>query len=304
MSGPAGAALARAVQDCRRQPEIGRGTARIPGGPQGEVAEACAISVAWQIALRDGCSPPGQPGDLAHEVRQWLGIGSGDPISLADAWWIVATRTYGARPQPWILLLVTTPGEDAIPENHINVINGPGQWNGKMAMALGNGLHFDPVWWHPTAATIPTTLVDFFKSRAAFLLDAGAAAAVLMASGFLPRLRVRLNRQDRPSEFTRAAFMGLTEVAARAASQEHHNHLLDPAWTSSVLILDCGLPLAQDVHTLAGLNVSNMINGGISCGVGPPAWAVLIDDRFLWLAQSNARTSMVVIEAAACRLLT
>ena len=70
-----------------------------------------------------------------------------------------------------------------------------------------------------------------------------------------------------------------------------------------MLILDCGFPLAQNEHTLAGLNVSSMINGGIRCGQGPPAWAVMVDDRFLWLAQSNARTSMTVIEAAAGRLL-
>ena len=120
-------------------------------------------------------------GTIAQQARRLNGIRPDGIAPIADAWWAIMARTRGGQTQPRLLVLRTAGGR--ICDDTVEVVAGPGRWYGSLVAAAGGGAHCRPVWWHDTGerrAAVPEAACRVYGPRASLVIDAGAAAAVML----------------------------------------------------------------------------------------------------------------------------
>ena len=83
--------------------------------------------------------------ELAVRTRQWANIGPDAHIEIADAWWVVSK--YFLPHGPWPSLMVLTAPDSTIAVDRTILLQMPGPPDDRTFTVLGNGYHFDPVWW-------------------------------------------------------------------------------------------------------------------------------------------------------------
>ena len=83
--------------------------------------------------------------ELADRARQWANILPDAHIEIADAWWVA--NKYFLPHGPWPCLMVLTAPDSTIEVDRTMLLQVPGPPDDRVFTVLGNGYHFDPVWW-------------------------------------------------------------------------------------------------------------------------------------------------------------
>ena len=283
------------TRDCPSHwPQMGRGHARVPGGPLGQEINACAISTCCQLIASVCNRAIPDHGGLAHAMRAWLRLQAGDTIPIADAWWLIAARAFGVHPQPRLLILNT--GARVVRDPDLTVAIGPGIWDGRYVAAVGSGSHFDPLWWRQGNAiqAIATGQVqERLSSRITLQTDAGPAAAFLIGTGSVVLVQVDLHPLtwtgsldtetiDRWGQEVDAAVNRLTPEDRERAN----------GWKNNCIAFACVTPdpaplLGNDRPTPALYQLVHAVGDMRTRPHAAAEWILAADPDRLWLARAN-----------------
>ena len=148
--GPEAAALVAVTGNSapiKEAPRLGRGAVNVWTANGTWVTQACAVSSTTQLLAKAyGHALSNQVvADLARNIRSWAGISAEAHIEIADAWWV--TLKHFLPIGPWPRLLVLTALGHLISFDRTMVLQVPGPSDGRTLVVLGDGTHFDPVWW-------------------------------------------------------------------------------------------------------------------------------------------------------------
>ena len=133
-----------------RMPKIGRGVVNIQATDGTMVGNSCAVSSIVQLLAREYHIEVTSEAtaDLAVMVRRWEHVPENATIEISDAWWYILPRYLPIGPWPELLVMRNNRGR-LDPEGTIRLTI-PGPTEAKMLAVIGDGGHFDPVWW-PTS---------------------------------------------------------------------------------------------------------------------------------------------------------
>ena len=84
-------------------------------------------------------------GDLALGVHKLAGLANGATLDISDVWWSALLRWIPRGPWPGLLVLYAPQGQVLWESSALLRI--PGPTDDRIFCVLGNGGHFDPVWW-------------------------------------------------------------------------------------------------------------------------------------------------------------
>jgi len=163
--------------------------------------QACAASSVWQLLFevvgRDAIASDMQ-GWWAYWVRCCNNLSGNDILPIADIWWIaVAGLRRATMPR---LLVIRTRGGIAN-DADVGVMATPTRWDGTYVTILGDGGHFDPVWWPEgtrNRATRPNGLPDTHAVHS-INADASPAVGVAWALGMSVTGLCPLSDRNRPN---------------------------------------------------------------------------------------------------------
>ena len=264
------------------------------GGPFGQEINACAVSTCCQL-IANVCNRviPDQ-GGLANEVRAWLRLQAGDTIPIADAWWLIAARTFGVQPQPRLLILNTS--AQVVRDLDLTVAIGSGVWDGRYVTAVGTGSHFDPLWWRQGSAlqAIATGQIqEHFGNRISLQTDAGPAAAFLIGTGSTVQAQVGLHPSAWTGMLDTETFEGWAqEIDIALSRMTLEDRERANGWRSNCIALTCLTPdpallLRTDRHTPALYQLVHTTRDTRSRPQTAARWILAADPDRLWLAQAN-----------------
>jgi len=168
---------------------------------RGMIRQACALSSVAQLVEAHCGVTVGSVGTIGQQVRRLNGIRQDGIVPIADVWWAVMARTRGCQPQPRLLVLRTESGR--IRDDTVEVVAGPGAWNGSLVAAAGGGAHFRPVWWSSAGqrgAAVPDDVSRVYGPRASPVIDAGAAAAIMMLAQAQLYCKAAMNPRSWPED--------------------------------------------------------------------------------------------------------
>ena len=145
-------------------PRLGRGEAHITSSNGAEISEACAASSITQL-LCEGYKRAYSntaTADLALAVQQMTGIANGTALDISDVWWKALTDILPAGPWPGLLVFCAPQG--SINLGRSCILRLPGPVDDRLFSVIGDGCHFDPIWWPSTTGA--TAAVQDLTSRA------------------------------------------------------------------------------------------------------------------------------------------
>ena len=131
-------------------PRKGRGVVNMQATDGTLVRYACAVSSIIQLLIKEYgvVVSSEETADLAIMVRKWERTQPDTVIEISDAWWYILPRYLPRGPWPELLVLRLEGG--LLNPDHTLRVTIPGPADMKTLVAIGDGGHFDPVWW-PTS---------------------------------------------------------------------------------------------------------------------------------------------------------
>ena len=151
--------------------------AAVVAAPDGSrVENACAASSVVQLL----CAQYGQPFTYALAARvatvthTWSGTPTGSPLEIANAWWIALTELFPNGPWPGLLVLY---GRNRIEWERSILLRIPGPVDERVFAVIGDGAHFDPIWWQGS---------DGYKATCAEIPAPISNIATTLTAGFGP----------------------------------------------------------------------------------------------------------------------
>ena len=124
---------------------IGKVTLTQPDG--GLLVNVCAASSIAQLVCVEYRLPFSETvaAKIAEEAQRWTSACNGSLLEISDVWWVALKSLL---PQgPWPGLIVLNAQHNKIWWDRTTLLRIPGPADDKLLAVIGNGRHFDPVWW-------------------------------------------------------------------------------------------------------------------------------------------------------------
>ena len=133
-------------------PRVGRGEVRFQSSTRTQIDQGCSASSITQLLCTEYDREYSEDTAvwLATEVQRRTGNPNGTPLDISDVWW---TALISLLPEgPWPGLMVVLAQQGRIYPDRSCLFRIPGPADNRTLYVLGDGRHFDPIWWHtPTS---------------------------------------------------------------------------------------------------------------------------------------------------------
>ena len=179
------------------------------------VTQACAISSVMQLLgqMYNQVSTEGEIADLPIRTRQIEAAAEDAPLEISDAWWVALMKVIPRGPWPG-LLVIHAPDKRIVLERTL-LLRPPGPIDDRLVTVIGDGGHFDPVWWPipgGASAARPAIMELPFELGTTCTANFGPAAGLLLILGATYVGRVRLARSDSCNKWIRQQALDVAQT--------------------------------------------------------------------------------------------
>lgn len=218
--------LAGCAPDCAggSLPHLGRGLVNMTATNGHPVTQACAISSVMQLLgqMYNQVSTEGEITDLAIRTRQIEAAAEDAPLEISDAWWVALMKVPPRGPWPGLLVIHFSwhVAEGYVPRKQIELgrtllLRPPGPVDDRLVTVIGDGTHFDPVWWPipgGLSAVRPSTIGLPRGFDTTFTANIGPAAGLLLILGATYIGRVRFATGNRSNKWTQQKALDVAQA--------------------------------------------------------------------------------------------
>ena len=209
--------LAGCAPDCPAEslPRLGKGIVNMTTTDGHPVTQACAMSSVMQLLgqMYNQASTEGEIADLVITTRQIAAAAEDAPLEISDAWWVALMKVIPRGPWPG-LLVIHAPDKRIVLERTL-LLRPPGPIDDRLVTVIGDGGHFDPVWWPipgGASAVRPAIMELPFELGATCTANFGPAAGLLLILGATYVGRVRLARSNSCNKWTRQQALDVAQT--------------------------------------------------------------------------------------------
>ena len=251
---------------CELTPALGYGKVNIVDSGGTRRTQACAASSIVQLLCAEYKRPATDAlaADIAAAVQKLTSVSDGTPLEASDVWWVALTEMFPNGPWPGLVVIYAPNG--CIQRDLVRLMRIPGPVDDRLFMILGDGRHFDPVWWQTPEgqkAAVPALPGVLANVEVTLEPDIGPAAGALLlfrAShiGFLPP--PNLAGGTCPGDHGGAVMNGGDDWRAWWQYAEHRHRLTIDNWESTVVVmLQCKHPVTPYPEVLSVAQGVNML---------------------------------------------
>ena len=258
------------------------------------------------------------PAEIARTIHQYAAIENGRMLYISDAWWTAVTQLLPAGPKPMLLVLVTC--RKRLNKDRCAIFRTPGATDSKILTVVGDGSHFDPVWWEVNGAILaasPGGLPTLPRLNHNYSPDMGAAAAVLLllktdhqgCFGFQYGDAQALTEEN----FDALLERGEAPRVVRMVSQQPGIRATPPPF--GVIIIGCNVPSATFINSdqtaegadLRGLIKRTYVDASVAFSPTPTTIIISYDNNMCHVGRLDsayALTALTRLQRSGARLVT
>ena len=142
-------------------PRIGRGEVRFRGSDGTQIDQGCAASSVAQLLSAE------YGREFKNDIAVWLattvqrisGTPNGTPLDISDVWWQILLCLLPNGPWPGLIVLYMEDG--AVLGNRTCLYRIPGPPDRRTLCVIGDGRHFDPIWWELPTGIFASPPVEY-----------------------------------------------------------------------------------------------------------------------------------------------
>ena len=258
--------LAELAPLCPLTPVMGRGKVNIVDTSGRWRTQVCAASSVVQLLCAEYKLPctDALAADIAAEVQQWTSVPDGTHLEASDVWWVALKHLLPQGPWPGLVVVYAPLGH--IQWDVVRLMRIPGPVDERLLMIMGDGRHFDPIWWQttngPKAAVmgLPGILTNVDVTLTPNIGPACGTLLLFRASyvGFLPFSPPGQGPYTGDHLGTVVTGNGDWRVWAQYAARRHR--LVISSWESTaVVVLQCAHPMPPYPEVLSIAEGVNML---------------------------------------------